>query len=265
MKEKLIVLDWDGVCNGIGGPGIRWNARGVADLADCIAEVKGITPEYGFAVLTGRDYRYGLAIVEALGLLETNPGLVSGFENGLILGAHTVPWTLRILEIVTEEYLKVRERLGEHLRPIIASAGGKEEAKDVMLTFNPPGGMAIGAFYTFLLAKIEGMYSLELVHCSHSNSAVDFGPKGGGKEDTIISLCSANGIALDQAFYIGDGSSDIEAFKKVGRSGAPDNASEKVKEAASVVAKEAAPWGTVALIRHHVFGDKWGIEGIEPE
>lgn len=264
--KYLIVMDWDGCGNSAtGGPGVHWILEGVKDLALCIEELNRKAPEWGFVLDTGRDYHYGLALVEALGLMETNLGLWSGFEGGLVLCQHKNPWKPIFHKVVTNEYLEARNSLNAYLLPIILGIGGAEEVKEVCLTYNPPPGTKIEGFYNFILGEIRGRRELEKLTHSSSKSAVDFSPFNGGKEDTIFKLCSLNSVIPKNVFYIGDGGSDAKVFPRVGLSGAPGNANDEVKKAAKVAAKEAAPWGTIALIRHHVFGDKWGIEGIKEE
>lgn len=266
MVKHLIVMDWDGCGNSAtGGPGVRWILEGVKDLALCIGELNRKAPEWGFVLDTGRDYHYGLALVEALGLMETNPGLWSAFEGGLVLCQHSLPWRPVLHPSVTKEYMVARTELREFLLPKITERGGAEEEKEVYLTFNPPPDMSIEDFYRRILEHVQGRAELELFNCGHSQTAVDFAPQNGGKEHTIQEIADRNDVLLSNIFYIGDAGSDVRVSPMVGAFGAPGNASEKVKQAAGVVAKEAAPRGTVALIRHHVFGDKWGIEGIEPE
>jgi len=48
-------------------------------------------------------------------------------------------------------------------------------------------------------------------------------------------------------------------FKVAGRSGAPANASDKVKKKANVVAKKRAPQGVAQIVRYYVFEDESGV------
>lgn len=257
MEKKLIALDWDKCCNGEGGPGVPWDLNGLATLGATIADVakKG----FGVCMLTGRGSAYGLAVVEALGLVEHHPGLWSGFEGGLIMSQHTPAWPCEYAACVDDEYMGARETLEKTLTPGIINRGGKQEKKEICLTYNPPPEMSLGELLKMVKMFVEDAWLNGLVNCTRTNSAVDIWPKGGSKEDNILELCRRNGVDPKNTIYIDDAPGGIPVFNVVGFSGAPANASPEVKDAAGVVAKSVGPYGVSQIIRFVACDDDSGI------
>lgn len=263
--SRLFVLDWDGVGNSKkGGPLVPWNVEALPLLVRAISDVRAKTPQWGFVLDTGRNSEYGLAVAELLGLGENNPGLWSGFEGGLVLCQHTTPWRpVYHPSLVTEEYVRAIKSLEGILLPKVLELGGAKEYKELYLTLNPPLGMPIESFYDWIQDQVQNRTELEYVSCEHSGSAVDFAPHQGAKEDTIEELAARNGVALGDICYFGDGGTDIAVGQKVGTFGSPNNAPDRVKEAADLIATLDAPRGTVDLIRRIALGKKDGIVGLE--
>ncbi|MFA4880768.1 MAG: hypothetical protein WC650_04070 [Candidatus Doudnabacteria bacterium] len=254
MKEikYSVVLDFDGCCNSrTGGPGILWDLVGMAELAKTIAEVP---TSFSVCLLTGRGVQYGFAISEALGLIKSHFGHWSGFEGGLIMAQHTPSWLCEYADCVTQEYLDAREILNITLVSEIKKRGGKQEKKEVCLTYNPPDGGSLDELLKIVQDYIGDLKLAEIVKCTRTNSAVDIWPVGGSKEKNILDLCYRNGVDPQNVIYVDDAKSGIPVFGAVGQSGAPFTNAKEVWDAAKIHApnKGSAPLETAWVIRSFV-------------
>lgn len=250
--EYLSILDFDGCCNSqTGGPGVPWDLSGMNTLAKTIARVPD---NFGVCLLTGRGAQYGLAVSEALGLVKYHPGLWSGFEGGLIMAQHLPDWPCEYSKCVTKEYLEARETLDITLTSAIKKRGGKQERKEVCLTYNPPPGMSLDELLGMVKEFVRDLNLTETVNCTRTNSAVDIWPKGGSKEENILDLCRRNGVDPKNVFYVDDAKSGIPVFDVVGYSGAPFTKSQDVWNKAQFRAPDlgSAPRETAWVIKSFV-------------
>lgn len=251
--EYLSILDFDGCCNSqTGGPGVPWNLSGMKELAKTIAKVPD---NFGVCLLTGRGAPYGLAVAEALGLIKYHPGLWSGFEGGLIMARHLPDWPCEYSKCVTKEYLEEREILDITLTSAIKKRGGKQEKKEICLTYNPSSDMSLDELLKMVKEFVEDLHLTNLVNCTRTNSAVDIWPLGGSKENNILEICKKNGVDPKNVLYVDDAKSGIPVFEVVGYSGAPYNVPKEVREAAKFQAPSysgSAPYETAWIIETFV-------------
>jgi len=85
---------------------------------------------------------------------------------------------------------------------------------------------------------IDHIYANELIIVDNKVSGEFVWPLGAGREkkaEIIRGLCSELGISLAEVIYIGDGDTDIEAFKIVGLSIAFNSSSAELRQVASHV------------------------------
>ena len=247
--KYLDILDFDGCCNSrTGGPGVPWNLSGMEILAKTIA---GVPDNFGVCLLTGRGAQYGFAVAESLGLIKYHPGLWSGFEGGLIMAQHRPDWPCEFIACVTKEYLEAREDLDIALTPAILKRGGRQEKKEVCLTYNPPEGMSLDELLEMVKEFAQDLNLTEIVNCTRTNSAVDIWPLGGSKENNILEICKRNNVDTENVLYVDDALSGLPVFKVVGYSGAPYNVPKEVGEAAKFWAPSysgSAPYETAWII-----------------
>lgn len=256
--KNLVVLDWDKCCNGEGGPGVPWDLEGMADLAETI--VKVVKEDIGVCLLTGRGSQYGLAAAEALGLVQNHPGLWSGFEGGLIFAQHVPAWPCEYAQCVQKGYLTARELLEETLTRTIIKQGGRQEKKEVCLTYNPPDGISLDDLLEMAQEFIKDLRLTGLVNATRTNSAVDIWPLGGAKEDNILEICKRNEVDPKDTIYVDDAKSGIPVFNVVGYSGAPANASPEVRQAAKIISKDNGPRGITQIIQYIIWnGNDLGV------
>lgn len=264
QTKKLFLLDWDGSVNGVGGPGEPWNLEGMLELKNKIKEVHKKASEWGFVLVTGRGDDYGYAAVESLGFKETNPELWSCFENGGIFRRHE-NWELKYHPLITEEVLRALEPFDREIVPALFKLGGQKEDKKICRTIAAPAGTKIEDFFEEAKKIFEAQDEASpivfknLFDLTHSASSVDFVAKGLGKRAGAIYLSELNMVAGENMVAIGDSTADLEMFAVAGHSGAPDNAAEKVKEEAEVVARDKWPYGVIEIIDYFVFNNSKGV------
>ena len=65
------------------------------------------------------------------------------------------------------------------LTGLVVKMGGRQEAKDVCLTYNPPDGMPLDDLLTFFKEALADLHLTNRFDVTRTNSAVDIGPKSG--------------------------------------------------------------------------------------
>ncbi len=261
---NLFLVDWDGCVNGEGGPGKSWDLEGVIELRQVLQEVKRKAPHWGVAVMTGRSDDYGLGALEALGLIELYPEAFSGFENGGLYRRHK-DWELFCHPLITDDVMKAFEIFDKYAYPRLSKISERWEYKRVCRTMAVPGEKEVEEFFKDALEIVRDVgveidYNfLEDLDITHGGSAVDFIAKNLGKGAGLEFVVELMKMDVANTIAIGDSISDLDMFKVAPRSGAPANASDKVKEKANVVAKKRGPQGVAQIIRYYVFGDESSV------
>lgn len=266
--DFLFLADWDGCCNGKGGPGVPWDLWGMAYLQSTLKELHRKAPRFGLSILTGRSD--DLEIIESLGLSCLYPDLISGFENGAICLNHSTLEIIMHPMAKSKRALKAFELFDQHIAPALEQSGGTREDKKACRTVTVPKGTSADQFLClaegilYKVGKDIGYDFTRVFYVTHGGSAVDFILKNSSghkldKEFGADFLMEALGVEKRNTIFIGDGNSDLDGFKATGHSGAPANASPKVKEQASVVAEAKGPRGTAQIIRYYALGDVSGV------
>ncbi|MCE4603802.1 MAG: phosphoglycolate phosphatase [Aeropyrum sp.] len=81
-----------------------------------------------------------------------------------------------------------------------------------------------------------------------SGYALHIQPPGGGKARGLEALLEMLGASWSEVLAVGDGDNDVEMLAKAGISGAPADASNQAKTAASIVASRPGASGTFEII-----------------
>ena len=262
--KKLFLLDWDGSVNGVGGPGEPWDLEGMMELKNKIQEARRKSPEWGFALATGRGDDYGYAAIESLGFKETNPEVWSFFENGGIFRKHK-NWEMKYHPLITEEVLRALELFDKEIMPALFALGGQKEDKKICRTIATPAGKTIEEFFEEAKKIFEAQDQAspivfqDLFEIGYGASAVDFVAAGLGKRAGATYLSELNKVPLPNMVAIGDSTADLAMFAVTGNSGAPANAKDNVKEKAKVVARDKWPYGIMEIIDYYVFNKGKGV------
>lgn len=261
---KMFCSDADGCLNGpeeLGapcGPTVPWDLVGMKLLKDELSRVKDKAPDWIFSVITGRSDDWLLALIEALGIAKFWPDVYVGAENGAI-ARRLGEWGRIALH--PEMNIEVMESLGiidREIIPKLVKFGGVVEPKSTCRTVTAPAGMSSVEFADVAKKIMEGCDSTPPeIKIIFGASAVDFVRVN--KEAGIRHIASLNGINLDDICVAGDGGADLDMARIAGNSGAPANASEKVKAGMKMVAKSPGPRGVIEIIRAVIFEDQSGI------
>ena len=218
---KLFITDLDG-CISTPFMSPDWEAiskiRSLSELSRNEEEIPALT------ICSGRPFPYVEAVgqwlnVETLMIFESGGGMYD-------IKTNEISWNPKF----DDEAKKAVEEIKEWLRVLIKNYKGTypEFTKYTDAGLVNPDPAKVKRMHEEVLNHVHDNYPMFEVH--DTDISVNIILKEANKGQGIRLLCEKLGLELDEVAYIGDSSGDIPGLEIVGRSFAPANSKDFVKE-----------------------------------
>lgn len=188
---------------------------------------------------SGRPYSYVEAVAQVLGI--RGPILFESGTGRLELPAGKITWSDALTPEVEREMDGVREFIHREIAPFepVTVEHGKR-AQAGVIALDPD---VLQRVIRRLHDLVDASYPELIV--SDTDVSVDVHPKFLSKQ-TAVEWTSRNlGLMLDQVAFIGDSRGDVGALNVVGKSFAPSNAQQIVKEVVDTITTGSVIEGTI--------------------
>jgi hydroxymethylpyrimidine pyrophosphatase-like HAD family hydrolase len=226
VTDVLVCCDNEGCI--VDAKGRAFDLPALHELADAISRFPGT-----FTVCTGRSVPYIEAIVQALGLTDSDVPCVC--EGGAAF------------------YLPNRDRYevlagavdAAAVRALLPAGSYREElGKVACYTAYPEPGWTVDQLYDFVRAG-----ALDGVEVNVSTASIDVTPKGVDKMSGVVHLLARLNTGWSSVLAIGDSWNDLPMIRAAGLSACPSNAVREVQEAVDYVSPHPASRGVVDILR----------------
>mgnify|MGYP006283315845 CR=1 FL=1 len=179
-------------------------------------------------VLSGRPLGYVEAVAQALGCRE--PALFEAGAGAFDLSDGRVRWNPALTEQIERQMQAVRTWLIEECIP--GTALSFDYGKRTQAGVIGPDPEAVERLFPRVEAYVEERFPELRVF--ETDISIDVVPAAITKRQALDWLAEQTGIPVERMAYIGDTTGDLEALQAVGRSFAPRNAFEAVREQVSL-------------------------------
>ncbi len=219
---KLFITDLDGcISHPFESP--NWGAISrIKELVDLSSSDEAIPP---MTICSGRPLPYVEAVSQWIGMKQ--PMI---FESGggiYDMQTNTLTWNPSFDETREAELNAIKAHLTEnYIRKIPNTI--PEFAKRTDIGLINPDPAAINGIYESINEYVENNFPNFEVH--YTDVSINVISKSTNKGAGISHLCEMLNLKLDEIAYIGDTSGDIPALEIVGKSFAPKNAKEYVRQ-----------------------------------
>jgi hydroxymethylpyrimidine pyrophosphatase-like HAD family hydrolase len=243
FAPRLIVCDIEGCIT----PPRRGTIE-LSELAPLAAYCRATQSDQSLPPLvfcTGRQIPYAECVAQMLGAFF--PDFPSVVENGAFLYDIAGNKVLRHPALSDESMAQLDEVRRAAQSLLTRHGAAREFGKELCLSLNPPGEMAIEAFYQIVCEALSAWS--ESITITHSQSAVDITPRGIDKAAGVLFLSEQTGIAPEEMLGIGDTQGDLPMLRLVGQPCGPANASEEVRAVSTFIAPSAGPLGVAEILK----------------